>query len=110
MRRGEEIQEEGKKRKGTDVIRQEETEGKKDKNIRAFLLHRDLSKAGRWELFRAQSWFHEQSSGFFLCLIYPNKGLTNYKATPIKNVHFNFHSCLFFFLPIHTCKIFQIFI
>lgn len=92
MRRGEEIQEQDKKRKGTDVRAQEETEGKEDK-------HRDLSKAGRWELFRAQSWFHEQSSGFFLCLIYPIKGSTKYKATPVKNVHFNFHSCLFFFNP-----------
>lgn len=90
MRRGEEIQEQDKKRKGTDVIAQEETEGNEDK-------HRDLSKAERWELFRAQSWFHEQSSGFFLCLIYPIKGSTKYKA--VKNVHFNFHSCLFFFNP-----------
>lgn len=58
----------------------------------------DLSKAGRWELFRAQSWLHEQSSGFFLCLIYPIKGSTKYKTTAVKNVHFNFHS-LFFFNP-----------
>lgn len=32
MRRGEEIQEQDKKRKGTDVRAQEETEGKKDKH------------------------------------------------------------------------------